>query len=195
MQGNSKKLILIAIIIFFIVVTLSLVIIFHEETGQKITEREEEETVSEESLSEVEFTLYNQDKTIRWELTASRLNRRQEEGILELEPLMVDVYDQEREELLYQLTAYSGNYYNQEERLEIEGPLRLKRDNDYLQAARMTWRADEDIIYGYRQVEIETDSFVLTGSRFETNSDLTYFKIEGDREEQAHLIWREEEDD
>lgn len=163
------------------------------------TKQEEKDVSADKEFAEVDFTLYNSNKTIKWNLNASEISHFENDNLLQLLPVEIRVYEiNDDDELLYSIKAEEGEYHNQPGFIELKGPINLSRDQTAINLNKLKWKQDEDRISGEGDVLIENPRFKISGEKLFTDSSLKKIEIEGG-DEQAVLQWyrqeRENDDD
>ncbi len=163
------------------------------------TKQEEKDVSADKEFAEVDFTLYNSNKTIKWNLNASEISHFEDDNLLQLLPVEIRVYEiNDDDELLYSIKAEEGEYHNQPGFIELKGPINLSRDQTAINLNKLKWKQDEDRISGDGDVLIENPRFKISGEKLFTDSSLKKIEIEGG-DEQAELQWyrqeRENDDD
>lgn len=163
------------------------------------TKQEEKDVSADKEFAEVDFTLYNSNKTIKWNLNASEISHFEDDNLLQLLPVEIRVYEiNDDDELLYSIKAEEGEYHNQPGFIELKGPINLSRDQTAINLNKLKWKQDEDRISGEGDVLIENPRFKISGEKLFTDSSLKKIEIEGG-DEQAVLQWyrqeRENDDD
>lgn len=199
MRVFKNRLYLITLIII-IVVTAGIWFSFtsiHQEEEEKNSEEQvnqEKERGQQARFQDAEFTVYNNDKTIRWELDTSKLLHREKENLMQMMPVNARAFSDDDNKQIYSLKGTEGFYRGAEGRFKIEGPVNLEKDEYVLKAGKLIWYQERDMITGSDNLEISTSEIILTGDKFEADTALTTFTVYGNSR-QAKLIWRENEDE
>ena len=165
-----------------------------EEKGNQT--REEQNNTH--SLKKVETVLYNQENTVKWDLDSREITNFNNKEVINFEELKVAAFslkDQENENKLYTFTAPYADYFNSENRLQLQGPVLLKKDNYTLEAGNMTWYQNRELIKGNSGIRIESEKIRMTGDKFESSLELENIKVSGTGKKRAHLYWKENEDE
>ncbi len=190
---KKKFLYIIAAIILCTVIIIPVFFISGE--NEDVVSKDNKESSSKTSqtqFKEISFTLYNGQKTVRWELTATKLSHYKEDDYLKLRPVEICVYDNNNNEILYSFTAEKGSYRGNEGRLIINGPIAVNFNNYQLKTGNLSWQQDKDIIKGSSGVEVITpaDGF-LSGEFLITDSHLHSISVYGSDEKQAYFSRKE----
>ena len=183
----KKKLIFILIAIILCAIIIPLFLIFGGKQDKSILENEKTGNGTPQAqFEEVNFTLYNDKKTARWELTARKLVHEEKNDYIKLNPVEISVYDNETDKVLYRFRSEKANYNGSKEELKISGPVVVKFANFQLKAGNLSWQQKEDLIKAYSGVEIKTlDGEIISGEKLHTNSCFSTISIYGSNEKQA----------
>lgn len=164
-----------------------------EQTSDETAEQEEEKG-QQARLQEAEFTVYNSDKTIRWELSTSELLHKEKDNLMKMTPVNAGAYTVGNNRKIYSLEGTAGNYSGDDGYFEIEGPVNVKKGEYVLEAGKLVWNQERDVIKGSGGLKLSSPEIILTGNSFETDTAFTTFTVYGNSQ-QAKLIWRETEDE
>ena len=157
--------------------------------------QKEENNSPDQELSGISLSLYNNDKSVKFNLNANNVKQYENQSLLKLYPVKIKAYDiQGEEELLYTFQAKSGKYHSTQGMLDLQGPVSIKRDKINLDFADLTWQKNKNRITG-EKVKFSSPNYSLTGARFESNTKLTRFVFYGSKENKARFIWKENIDD
>jgi len=160
------------------------------EINNKSNVEKEEELKPANEMKELHLTLYNKDKSIKWELESNSAIKT-EQG-LEMIGIKIDVYDEIEGKEIYNFEALKAYYESVEEILEIKGPVKINSENLYLNIDNLIWEQKNDIIKGEGKIIINGPSFIIKGKKFRGNSSLTDISISGVSDRQAYMNWRQE---
>ncbi len=187
--------ILIAIILCTIIIPLFLIFTGNQKQVKPKTEKTNTKT-TQTQFEEVDFTLYNDKKTTRWELTALKLLHQEKNNYLKLSPVEISVYDNQNNTVLYKFTAEKGSYNGQKGKLEISGPVVIKLANFKLWTRKLSWQQEEDLIKASSGVKITTpNSGVITGTKLLTDSLFSSLSIYGSKQKQAYFGQEEQNEE
>ncbi|MFW6386760.1 MAG: LPS export ABC transporter periplasmic protein LptC [Bacillota bacterium] len=181
---SKRKSKIIAVIIIFLA-AVAFIFAFLPEEEREVEERQDD--LPQQEMKDFHFTLFNDDRSVRWELTADEGQHK--EDVLDLEPLSVRVLREKDEKQLYSLTARGGDYREQEEKLYIEGPVDITRDDYRFHTGDLVWDQSKDLITGREKVEITGSSLDVKGSGLEADSGFEWVTITGSEKKQANLRW------
>ena len=194
---KKKFLYIIAAIILCTVIIIPVFFISGGNEDAISTDNKESSTkTSQTQFKEIDFTLYNGQKTVRWELAARKLSHYKEDDYLKLSPVEICVYDNNKDEILYSFTAEKGSYQGNEGKLIIDGPIDVNCNNYQLKIGNLSWQQDKDIIKGSSGVEVITPAGnALSGKYLITDSRLYSISVYGSDEKQACFSWKERKND
>ncbi len=195
MFKNKRFLIILIItaIIFSIIIGLYFTIVLQNEPESTFIKDSEQNSKSKpkDKLKEVNFTLYNRDKTIKWKLTSQSATRFENKGFINLNPLKIKAYRIKDNYLLYSFTAKNGKYMYKEQKLEMTGSIQLEKEDYLLTTDKLTWYQQENIIKGRGRVKINGSSFTLKGNDFKIDIGLNRIIVTGNENKQAYFSWKE----
>ncbi len=193
-KRNFFYLLLIIILCSIIVPTF---FVFRGKEGDSLPREEKNDVHSPQTqFEEVNFQLYNQKKTVRWELKARTLAHDEKDDYLRLNPVEVSVFDNDRNEILYKFTAGRGKYLSREEKMKIYGPVEITLNNYHVEAGNLTWEQERDIIKAENGVKVTTPAgHIINGDFLYTDSRLSSLNIHGTAGKQAQMNWEEQENE
>ena len=195
----KNKKIIIALIVVVVVIGVWFSLSSPEEgpqTDNKYNNTDsKEKKLPDKELSEINFSIYNQNKTIKWNLDAENVKQFADKSLLKLNPIKIKVYNIKNEkELLYTFQADRAKYLSDKGSLDIEGPVSIKRDKINLTLDNLNWQSEEDRITGDK-VKFSNPNYSLNGARFEANSKLNHLIFYGDEKSKASFAWEENSDE
>lgn len=194
MFKNKKFLIILIISVIILLIIISGLYFknkFQTETDNSGSERRNnQEETPEDELKKVNFTLYNEDKTIKWELSSRSATRFEEQGVINLSPLTVNAYKIKNDHLFYSLTGKAGEYLYREQKLNVKGPVQMKGKDYHLTASKVIWNQQNNKIFGHNGVRITAPSFVMTGDYFQVDLGLEQLTVTGSEETRVHFKWK-----
>ena len=195
MSNRNKFYLFILIIIAIILINYGFIYIgYRNYIYEEETEVEKRERT--ELLKNINFGLYNEDDSLKWDLTAEEITRFTDQKKIDLSDIIVKAQDltteNNGEKDLYFFDAPGGNYWEQDNKLFIKGPVNIAKKDYHLILGNLRWYQEENIISGNQGIKLETPKFLLKGAEFESNLALDSITISGE-ETQAQLRWKENE--
>jgi len=145
----------------------------------------------QQQLEEVFFTVYDSDESHRLELQTEDLKNYIQKKRMELEPVHVEVYNDDTGKLLYTMDGKSGVYYTDSKVLNIEGPVEFDRNEYNIYCMEIEYDLKKDTLKGKEEVKIYGPNFVGKGHRFQ--SDLNIEDLELLRSEDKKAVINFEE--
>ncbi|MGM0602198.1 MAG: LPS export ABC transporter periplasmic protein LptC [Bacillota bacterium] len=176
---KNRKLILIIILILITAFGIYFSLRPGPVNNQPETENGAEKP--QQQLEEVFFTVYDSDESHRLELQTEDLKNYSQQKRMELEPVHVEVYNDDTGELLYIMDGESGVYYTDDKILNIQGPVEFDRNRYTIYCMEIVYDLKEDNLKGKKDVEIHGPNFVGEGHRFQSDlniEDLQLFRGE-----------------
>lgn len=149
------------------------------------------ETLPDDRMEEVEFSLYNQDRSVTWKLNSANLNRYNKQGLLELDVVEIIAYDMQDNEL-YTISAGSSTM-DAGNNITLEDSVEVHQDQRTITAEKILWQQNNDIIEGTGGIVIKSPPFLITGQTFTSNSKLSKLTVNGNKDKQAFFSWEEKE--
>jgi LPS export ABC transporter protein LptC len=186
---KNKRDIFIVIIIIFISggIYLSLNYNAYLETPDL---KPKPEIEADAKFKEIGLSLYNNMKDIKWELKAEELVQYEDRDYIDISPIELRAIQVDNKEFLYSLAASRGIYLVSESKLDIEGPVKITKDKLEIITQKLIWEKEKNLLTG-SGIEMNSDSFFLTGEGFESDFSLNRFIVYGNEKEQVHFFWRE----
>ena len=181
------------VIMFIIIIMIASTMFFVFFPVEEESPREIDPDLPYQEMKGLNFSLYNEDRSVEWRLSAEQ--GRESGNILELGQISAGVYCTEEDEVLYNLEALNGNYDEDDEILTIEGPVTINKGDYSFNIGELIWNQNDDMIAGTQGVEVETPSTVINGKKLKANSSLQKVSIEGNEEKNAFLRWENDEKD
>ena len=187
---NRRNLLLMVLIVIIVALLFSGLEQPDEPDQAQQNTKEAEPSLPDHQFKNLRLVLYNDRQTVNWEILASEVNEFTEQDLLEFSPVTVEANNDEQQEL-YLITAEKGLYHNREEELELSGSVLLKREQQELVTARLIWKMGEGIISAGGGVRISSPFFIITGQSLQADPAFYNLRIDGNREEQASITWKE----
>lgn len=199
----NKKWVITFSIIFLVIIALFLFNFFISENDvnndEKTKEVTKEKPQAEEEFADINLNLYNNDKTVKLELSAKNLARYENEDLLEMNPVEIRAYDikntdeSSKENLLYVLRGEKGNYQSDQGLLTISGAVTVEKDQKSFSFEEITINEDNNEVLATGNVILENREIVVKSDRFKSNLALDYFEFYGDKKV-ARINWKEIDD-
>ena len=198
----NKKWIIVLSIILVIITALFLfkfLTVENENKNEKIVENSGQEPQAEEEFADITLNLYNEDKTVKLELSAENLARYEDENLLKMNPVEIRAYDIEKtaetskDNLLYILRGEKGNYESDKGLLTISGAVTIERDEKSFSFEEITINEGNNEILAEGNVVLESKEIIVRSDRFRSNLAFEYFDFYGDKKV-ARLNWKEIDD-
>ncbi|MCK8824282.1 LPS export ABC transporter periplasmic protein LptC [Fuchsiella alkaliacetigena] len=164
-----------------------------EETAPPPADSEEQtEEVPETEVSNAELTVRSLDGESRLILKAEKIVRVADENRLDLQEVLVEIYEQGAQELSATLEAESGVFLPSEGRLEFFAPLKVTGRGMEVQADTLNWERRENRWSGEGNVVIinQPEEIKLTGGEFVAYLDFDRLQVK----ENVHLSRLEREE-
>lgn len=185
---DKKKIIFAAIVILIIIggITFS---IYHEMNREdEIDQSNTNGSQEDEYLTNIDLELYNNDKTIMWNLDSEKLIRENEGNIYNMDLPNFQAY--EDDELLYTGHGNSASYNNNEEIISLSGNIEIDKNELLLETDRITWNQKDDIISGGNGVILTSPELIITAEEFTGPVSLNRIEFKGSENSRAKVEWR-----
>ena len=189
MYFKDKKKILFATIVILIIIGGITFSIFHEMSREDDIEPGNTNGSPEnEYLTNIDLELYNNDKTIKWNLDSEKLVREDEGNIYNMDLPNFQAY--ENDELLYTGHGNSASYNNNEEMISLSGEIEINKNNLLLETDRIIWNQNNDVISGENGVKLTSPELVITSEGFTAPVSLNRIEFKGSENKRAKVEWR-----
>ncbi len=185
---DKKKMLFAAIIILIIIggVTFSIYDeMSREEDIEQTNTNKKEET---EFLTNIDLELYNNDKSIKWNLDSEKLVREDEGDLYKMDLPHFQAY--ENEELLYTGQGNNASYNNSEKIISLSGNIEIDKNNLLLETDRIIWNQKNDIISGENDVKLTSPKLIITAEEFNAPVALNKIEFKGSENKRAKVEWR-----
>jgi|AntRauTorckE6833_2_1112554.scaffolds.fasta_scaffold00122_9 LPS export ABC transporter protein LptC len=183
---DKKKLIFGIIIIIIIAFGIGFSIydeLLEDDDNQNISKETEEEY-----LTEIDLELYNNDKTIRWNLNSKKLQSQNDGKIYNMDLPYFEAY--ENDELIYTGEGENAVYNNEQKLMSLSGDIEINKDNMLLETQTIAWNQKDDIIRGEGGVKLTSSKLVITSETFQGPISLERIEFFGTENSQAKVEWR-----
>ena len=188
---NRRNFLLMVLIVITVVLLFSRIEQPDEPDQAQQNTKEAGPALPDHQFKNLRLVLYNNQQTVSWEILASEVNEFTKRGLLEFSPVTVEANNDEQQGL-YLITAEKGLYHNREEKIELSDSVLLKREQQELVTARLSWKTGEGMLSAGEGVRISSPSFIITGQSLQADLTFHHLRIDGNREEQASIFWKEE---
>ncbi|ADO78065.1 LPS export ABC transporter periplasmic protein LptC [Halanaerobium praevalens] len=191
----DKKSIFLALFIFIIIAFA-----FYFSSEEIPTMPQAPEPAAEEKpaaeLKEVNFYIYNEAENQKLKLISAEVENFKNDDRLELEPVEVEVYDLQTEELLYTLDGKAGTYYPQREYLEVRGQVVVESERYLILADELDYVMQKDYLEGRGNVSLKGQDFNSTAEFFSSNLKLEELNLsKKNKKEQAVIKFQDLQQD
>lgn len=188
---NKRNLLLMVLIVITVALLFSRLEQPDEPDQAQQNTKDAGPALPEHQFKNLRLVLYNDQQTVSWEILASEVNEFTKRGLLEFSPVTVEA-NNDKQQGLYLITAEKGLYHNREEEIELSGSVLLKREQQELVTARLSWKTGAGILSAGGGVRISSPSFIITGQSLQADLTFHQLRIDGNRGEQASISWKEE---
>lgn len=176
----DKKSIFLALFLFIIII-FAFYFTFYEAPILKQKTKVEKVKRPEAELKEVKFSLYNDQQALRFELQSQKVENYGAQALMQLQPVRVEAYSTKNGKLLYTLEGAKGNYYSEEQYLEVRGQVILNSEQYQVQTAELDYYLQQNYMEGRGSVKIKGADFNSRAQSFSAKlklQDLKLFKEE-----------------
>ena len=188
---NRRNLLLMVLIVITVALLFSRIEQPDEPDQAQQNTNEAGPALPDHQFKNLRLVLYNNQQTVSWEILAGEVNEFTKRGLLEFSPVTVEANNDEQQDL-YLITAEKGLYHNREEKIELSGSVLLKREQRELVTSRLSWKTGEGILSAGGGVRISSPFFIITGQSLQADLAFHHLRIDGIREEQASISWKED---
>lgn len=190
----DKKYIFLGLFIFMII-AISLFLTLDEAPFLEPNELNEVEEGPEEELEDVRFSILNRNQNhILW-LVSERVDNYQAENRMELYPVEIEVYDRQDGKLLYTIEGDFGQYFSQEDYLELRGNVEIESERYFIEADELDYFLNEDFLEGRGSVLIRGRDFTSRAKRFDSDLNLRNLRLYAEENEKRAGVYFEEQED
>ena len=209
MSINKKKLFFISAVLLILIASFFLFNFKNDDSlksekeniSQDENNNSEKESKAEREFADINLNLYNNDKSVKLELSAKNLAQYEDENLLKMNPVEIRAYDidvesdeSNEDNLLYILRAERGNYDEKKGLLKLTGSVTIEKDDISFSFAEMSIDQDNGEIMAQGDVLFEAGGITVRGKRFKTNFAFDHFVFYGDNQKTARLSWKELDD-
>ncbi|MGM0446513.1 MAG: LPS export ABC transporter periplasmic protein LptC [Bacillota bacterium] len=188
MYFRDRKKIIFGIIII-IIIAFGIGFSIYDELIDDSDDNQNIETETEEEyLTEIDLELYNNDKTIRWNLNSEKLQSREEGNIYNMDLPYFKAY--ENDDLIYTGEGKNAVYNSNQELMSLSGEIEINKDDMFLETQTIAWNQKDDIIRGEGGVKLTSPKFVISSETFQGPLSLERIEFFGTENNQAKVEWR-----
>lgn len=190
MYFKDKKKILFAAVVILIIIGGIVFSIYHETSREDdIDQSNTDDSPAEtEYLTNIDLELYNNDKSIKWNLDSEKLEREDEGNLYKLDLPNFKAF--EDDELLYTGHGNSASYNNREEFISLSGDIEIDKNDLFLETDRITWNQKNDVISGENSVKLTAPDLIITSKEFAAPVSLNRIEFIGSEDKKAKVEWR-----
>ncbi|MCF8001974.1 MAG: LPS export ABC transporter periplasmic protein LptC [Halanaerobiales bacterium] len=189
MYFKDKKKILFAAIVILIIIGGVAFSIYHEMSREdNIQQGNNNGSPENEYLTNIDLELYNNDKTIKWNLDSEKLVREDEGNIYKMDLPNFQAY--ENDQLLYTGQGNSASYNNNEEMISLTGNIEIDKNKLLLETDKITWNQKNDEIRGENGVKLTSPELIITSKEFTAPVSLNRIVFKGSENKRAKVEWR-----
>ncbi|MCC3144910.1 LPS export ABC transporter periplasmic protein LptC [Halanaerobium sp. Z-7514] len=190
----DKKYIFLGLFIFMII-AISLFLTLDEAPFLEPNELNEVEEGPEEELEDVRFSILNRNQNhILW-LVSERVDNYEAENRMELYPVEIEVYDRQDGKLLYTIEGDFGQYFSQEDYLELRGNVEIESERYFIETDELDYFLNEDFLEGRDSVLIKGRDFTSRAKRFDSDLNLRNLRLYAEENEKRAGVYFEEQED
>jgi len=142
----------------------------------------------EEYLTEIDLELYNNDKTIRWNLNSEKLQSKEDGNIYNMDLPYFEAYQDDQ--LIYTGQGENAIYNNSQDLMSLSGDIEINKDNIILETQTIAWNQKNDIIRGEGGVKLTSSKLVISSETFQGPISLEKIEFFGTENSQAKVEWR-----
>lgn len=179
---------IVVIIIFIIGISFSI----YDEIKNSNSKGKQNDTPEDneqgEYLKKIDLSLFNNDKTIKWNLNSERLTQKDEGNYYIMDLLEFKAYEDDT--LIYSGDGNKAEYDNIEKIISLSGNISINKNNLLLKTNTMVWEQENDIIRGENKVELSSSEFVIEAESFSAPLTLKKITFFGSEDKQVKLEWR-----
>ena len=191
MYFKDKRKIIFTVIIF-IIIAIGVSFSIYDEV-KDINNDENENTVQNneqegEYLTRIDLVLFNNDKTIKWNLDSEKLTQKDEGNIYNMSLLQFKAF--ENDNLIYTGEGQEAEYNNDEKVISLSGDISINKNAVLLETKKIIWEQKNDIIKGTDGVKLISDDLIITSEQFSGPISLNRIEFTGTESSQAKVEWR-----
>ena len=180
-------------LIFGIIITVIIAFgigfsIYDEISNDNDINQDNNNQAEEEYLTEIDLELYNNDKTIRWNLNSEKLQSEEDGTLYNMDLPYFEAYQDD--ELIYTGQGENAVYNNRQELMSLSGDIKINKDNMVLETQTIAWNQKNDIIRGEGGVSLTSPKLVISSETFQGPISLETIEFYGTEQNQAKVEWR-----
>ena len=195
---SRNKIMLFGLALIFIFIITFWIIISEQSQDKPVSKTDTNVIQKRETglLKDAELVLYNNNKSIQWKLASANITQTEVDySLLKLASIEIKAYKLNSKvstdkKLVYSITASKGKYINNNQ-INLDGKIKLKKNNYKLTLGNLQWFQEDDLIKGDDGFKLKAPSFLLKGNRFESNLSFNSITVSGTKTRQAHFSWKE----
>ncbi|MCF8008708.1 MAG: LPS export ABC transporter periplasmic protein LptC [Halanaerobiales bacterium] len=142
----------------------------------------------ENFIKKVDLTLYNNNRTIKWNLDTEKLTSIKEGSIYEMDTINFSALEAKNE--IYSGQGQRAQYNNEEEILTIIDQIVIKKVELEIKLNKLKWFQKENKISGLDGVKLSSPNFIINADSLESDTDLSKIIFKGNELSKARLEWR-----
>lgn len=179
-------------LIFGIIITILIAFGIGFSIYDELLEDDDNQNISpeteEEYLTQIDLELYNNDKSIRWNLNSDKLQSQENGSLYNMDLPYFEAY--QNDELIYTGEGENAIYNNEQELMSLSGDIEINKDNMLLETQTIAWNQKDDIIRGEGGVKLTSPKLVITSETFQGPLSLERIEFFGTENSQAKVEWR-----
>ncbi|GAB6099439.1 hypothetical protein JCM16358_13180 [Halanaerocella petrolearia] len=145
--------------------------------GKISKEPVQDEKGPETELEDAAITLYSEDDSTKWRLSAQSISRFKEPKRIELNQIRATVYQAEKE--VISLIAEKGDFDPRTGFLSLHGSLTIQSQQKIVKADHLKWNQAQNQLTGRGNVVIKQPGLKITGDSFISQVDLKKLQVLG----------------
>jgi LPS export ABC transporter protein LptC len=174
----DRKSIFLALFIFIIIV-FSLYFTLDQNPITPPEPEVVEQELPAEELEDVSFSIFNERQEHELKLESKDLENFKSQNRMELEPIEVEVYSLNGDELLYTLSGDYGIYYTSQDYIEVRSNVVIKSEQYRIEADQLDYYLDRNYLEGRGAVKIDGSDFSSEAESFNSDLNLKNLKLAG----------------
>ena len=195
MYFKDKKRIIFAVILMVVIAIGVGFSIYHESNrmsenqNQNQNENQQENNNQESDyLKQIDLVLFNNDKSIKWNLDSEKLVREDEGNIYNMNAPKFKAF--ENEQLIYTGQGTQAMYNNDLEEISLDGDININKEDLLLETETIIWNQKDDTVSGKKGVKLTSPDLVITAHEFSGPLSLNKITFYGTQAGQAKVEWR-----
>lgn len=150
----------------------------------------QQESNNQESdyLKQIDLVLFNNDKSIKWNLDSEKLVREDEGNIYNMNAPKFKAF--ENDQLIYTGQGTQAMYNNDLKEISLDGDININKEDLLLETETIIWNQKEDTVSGKKGVKLTSPELVITAEEFSGPLSLNKITFYGTQAGQAKVEWR-----